>query len=120
MCIAQQCCAAAADGGFAETDLRYRRLWATTDLAKLLGRREGFACAIIGFTPCRTPYRSPQSNSVAKSFVKTYKRKYADINPTPDALTVLERLPIWIADYNELHRIARCVIVRRMSSEMAV
>jgi putative transposase len=57
----------------------------------------------IGLTPCRTPYRSPQSNGMAESFVKTFKRDYVNINPTPNALTVLEQLPIWFADYNEVH-----------------
>jgi putative transposase len=57
----------------------------------------------IGLTPCRTPYGSPQSNGMAESFVKTFKRDYVNINPTPDALTVLEQLPIWFADYNEVH-----------------
>jgi putative transposase len=57
----------------------------------------------IGLTPCRTPYRSPESNGMAESFVKTFKRDYVNINPTPDALTVLEQLPNWFADYNEVH-----------------
>jgi putative transposase len=39
---------------------------------------------------------------MAESFVKTFKRDYVSINPTPDALTVLEQLPIWFADYNEV------------------
>ena len=57
----------------------------------------------IGLVPCRTPYRSPQSNGMAESFVKTFKRDYVNINPTPDAYTVLEQLPAWFADYNEVH-----------------
>lgn len=58
---------------------------------------------------------------MAESFVKTFKRDYVNINPTPNALTVLEQLPIWFADYNEVHpHSARCVIVRRMSSEMTI
>lgn len=57
----------------------------------------------IGFKPCRTPYRSPQSNGMAESFVKTFKRDYVRVNPTPDAQTVLEQLPGWFADYNEVH-----------------
>jgi putative transposase len=57
----------------------------------------------IGLIPRRTPYRSPQSNGMAESFVKTFKRDYVAVNPTPDALTVLEQLPLWFADYNEVH-----------------
>ncbi len=40
---------------------------------------------------------------MAESFVKAFKRDCLDIDPTPDALTVLEQLPIWFADYNEVH-----------------
>jgi putative transposase len=57
----------------------------------------------IGFIPCRTPYRSPQSNGMAEAFVKTFKRDYVRVNPTPDAHTVLEQLPSWFSDYNEVH-----------------
>ena len=53
--------------------------------------------------PKRTPYRSPQSNGIAVLFVKTFKRDYADVNPTPDALTVLVKLAIWFAVYNAVH-----------------
>jgi putative transposase len=57
----------------------------------------------IGLKPCRTPIRSPQSNGMAESFVKTFKRDYVNLNPAPDAATVMQMLPIWFADYNEVH-----------------
>lgn len=57
----------------------------------------------IGLEPCRTPIRSPQSNGMAESFVKTFKRDYVNVNPTPDAATVINMLPIWFADYNAVH-----------------
>jgi putative transposase len=57
----------------------------------------------IGLQPCRTPIRSPQSNGMAESFVKTFKRDYVNVNPTPDAATVMSMLPIWFADYNNVH-----------------
>jgi putative transposase len=37
----------------------------------------------IGMIACRTPYRSPQSNGMAEAFVKTFKRDYFAVNPTP-------------------------------------
>jgi hypothetical protein len=43
----------------------------------------------IGMIPSRTPYRSPQSNGMAEALVKTFKRDYVRVNPTPDAPTVL-------------------------------
>lgn len=57
----------------------------------------------IGLIPRRTPYRSPQSNGMAESFVKTFKRDYVVLNPKPNAAAVLEQLPAWFADYNLVH-----------------
>jgi putative transposase len=57
----------------------------------------------IGLKPCRTPIRSPQSNGMAESFVKTFKRDYVNMNPVPDAASVLQMLPVWFADYNQVH-----------------
>lgn len=59
--------------------------------------------AMIGLNPKRTPVRSPQSNGMAESFVKTIKRDYVAVYGAPDALTVLRNLPRWIEDYNEHH-----------------
>ena len=41
--------------------------------------------------------------SMAEPFIKTLKRDYVNISPTPFELTVLEQLPSWFADYNEVH-----------------
>lgn len=59
--------------------------------------------ALVGFELCTTPYRSPESNGMAESFVKTFKRDYVSMQSLPDALTVLEQLPLWFEDYNEYH-----------------
>jgi putative transposase len=40
---------------------------------------------------------------MAESFVRTFKRDYVAVNPTPDPGTVLERLPAWFEHYNEHH-----------------
>jgi len=52
---------------------------------------------------CFTPVRSPESNGVSEAFVKKLKRDYARIHPRPDAATVLQQLPTWIEDYNDVH-----------------
>jgi putative transposase len=57
----------------------------------------------IGLVPRTTPVSSPQSNGMAEAFVRTLKRDYVRVNPTPDARTVIEQLPAWLTHYNEVH-----------------
>jgi transposase InsO family protein len=57
----------------------------------------------LGLVPCFTPVRSPQSNGMAESFVKTFKRDYVYVHDRPDAKTVLAQLESWFTDYNEMH-----------------
>lgn len=57
----------------------------------------------IGLKSRFTPVRSPESNGLAESFVKTFKRDYVRINPLPDAHSVLKVMYGWFDDYNENH-----------------
>jgi putative transposase len=57
----------------------------------------------IGFLPLTTPVESPQSNGMAEAFVRTFKRDYVAVHPTPDAETVMQSLPRWFDHYNHLH-----------------
>jgi putative transposase len=57
----------------------------------------------IGLVPCFTPVRSPQSNGMAESFVKTFKRDYIYVHDRPDAPSVLAQLPRRFEDYNDNH-----------------
>lgn len=61
-----------------------------------------FATA-LGLVPCFTPVRSPESNGMSESFVKTLKRDYVRVTPLPDAQTVLGLVAGWITDYNTVH-----------------
>lgn len=45
--------------------------------------------------------RSPESNGMAESFVKTFKRDYVFVHERRDAATVLTQLSGWFEDYNE-------------------
>ncbi|UVJ42950.1 IS3 family transposase [Pseudomonas sp. LS1212] len=57
----------------------------------------------IGLQPVTTPVRSPQSNGMAESFVKTIKRDYVAHMPKPDRETALRNLAIAFEHYNEEH-----------------
>ncbi|MBC4926531.1 IS3 family transposase [Klebsiella quasipneumoniae] len=59
--------------------------------------------ASLGFIVCTTPVRSPESNGMAESFVKTFKRDYVYVNDLPDAMTVMGKLTEWMEDYNNWH-----------------
>ncbi len=37
------------------------------------------------------------------ALVKTLKRDYARVNPRPDTISVLQQLPAWFEDYNNIH-----------------
>jgi transposase InsO family protein len=47
--------------------------------------------------------RSPQSNGMAESFVKTFKRDNVYVHDRPDAQSGLAQLPRWFDDYNDNH-----------------
>jgi len=59
--------------------------------------------AWLGLESCFTPVRSPESNGMAESFVRTFKRDYANMHDRPDARTVFAQLAAWFEDYNERH-----------------
>ena len=46
---------------------------------------------------------SPQSNCIAESFVKTFKRDYVAFGDLSDARTVMAQLPKWFEHYYEVH-----------------
>ncbi|HDQ1638287.1 TPA: IS3 family transposase [Escherichia coli] len=58
---------------------------------------------ILGLEPKNTAVRSPESNGIAESFVKTIKRDYISIMPKPDGLTAAKNLAEVFEHYNEWH-----------------
>jgi putative transposase len=58
---------------------------------------------LIGLVLCFTLVRSLQSNGMAESLVKTYKRDYIYVHDHPDAQPVLTPLSQGFDDYNENH-----------------
>jgi putative transposase len=57
----------------------------------------------LGLLVCTTPAYSPESNGMAESFVKTFKRDYVYVNELHDAASVMRQLAAWFEDYNEVH-----------------
>ena len=57
----------------------------------------------LNLDPCFTPVESPESNGMAEAFVKTFKRDYVRVNPIQDAEAALAAIPLWMADYNDVH-----------------
>lgn len=57
----------------------------------------------IGLEPRTTAVRSPQSNGIAESFVKTIKRDYIEWMPKYDSQAALQNLAMAFEHYNENH-----------------
>ncbi|HHV8534913.1 TPA: IS3 family transposase, partial [Escherichia coli] len=55
---------------------------------------------MLGLEPKNTAVRSPESNGIAESFVKTIKRDYISIIPKPDGLTAAKNLAEAFEHYN--------------------
>lgn len=55
----------------------------------------------LGLDIRTTPVRSPESNGMAESLVKTLKRDYVWFGDLSSARVVMNQLPKWIEDYNE-------------------
>ncbi|EFH1204640.1 IS3 family transposase [Escherichia coli] len=58
---------------------------------------------MLGLEPKSTAVRSPESNGIAESFVKTIKRDYISVMPKPDGLMAAKNLAEAFEHYNEWH-----------------
>ena len=79
----------------------------------------------IGLVPLTTAINSPQSNGMAESFVKTFKRDYAARMERTDAATVMRQLHAAFEHYNEVHphralRMLSPRMFRRREMQLAV
>jgi len=57
----------------------------------------------LNLVPCTTAINSPQSNGMAESFVKTFKRDYVAQMDRRDAVTLMQQLPAAFEHYNNVH-----------------
>lgn len=75
-----------------------------TDNGSCYRARETRAFArMLGPEPCTTAVRSPESNGMAESLVKTMKRDYISIMPKPYSEKAVMDLAVAFSHYNEHH-----------------
>jgi transposase InsO family protein len=94
---------AAVERRFATTKAPHRVEWLSDNGSAYIAKPTAETAAALGLTLLFTPVRSPESNGMSESFVKTLKRDYARVTILPDAATILAKLPDWIEDYCEVH-----------------
>ena len=77
--------------------------WLTDNGSPYTAKETRDFAAALNLVACFTPVQSPESNGIAESFVKTFKRDYARVNAKPDAASVLRQLDSWFEHYNSVH-----------------
>jgi putative transposase len=77
--------------------------WLTDNGSPYTARETRDFAVALNLVPCFTPVQSPESNGMAESFVKTFKRDYVRVNPLPDAIAALRQITGWFNDYNDNH-----------------
>jgi len=75
--------------------------WLSDNGPAYVARETRSIARTMGLEVCTTHYRSPESNGMAESFVKTFKRDYVQLHPLQDAGEVMAMIPSWFYDYNE-------------------
>ena len=94
---------AAVERRFGTTKAPHRVEWLSDNGSAYIAKPTAETASALGLTLLFTPVRSPESNGMSESFVKTLKRDYARVTILPDAATILAKLPDWIEDYCEVH-----------------
>ena len=94
---------AAVERRFGTAKAPHKVEWLSDNGSAYIAKPTAETAAALGLTLLFTPVRSPESNGMSESFVKTLKRDYARVTILPDAATVLAKLPDWIEDYCEVH-----------------
>lgn len=83
--------------------LPHRIEWLSDNGSAYTAHQTRAFATMMGLEVRTTPVHSPESNGMAESFIKTFKRDYVHINPLNDARTVMKQLPTWFEDYNNSH-----------------
>ncbi|WP_407216028.1 IS3 family transposase [Escherichia coli] len=77
--------------------------WLTDNGSCYRANETRLSARMLGLESKNTAVRSPESNKIAESFVKTIKRDYISIMPKPDGLTAAKNLAEAFEHYNEWH-----------------
>ncbi len=94
---------AAVERRFGRTKTPHKLEWLSDNGSAYIAKPTAETASALGLTLLFTPVRSPESNGMSESFVKTLKRDYARVTILPDAAIILAKLPDWIEDYCEVH-----------------
>jgi putative transposase len=77
--------------------------WLTDNGSPYVARDTRAFAEQLNLVPRTTAINSPQSNGMAESFVKTFKRDYVAAMDRHDAITVMRQLPAAFEHYNNVH-----------------
>ena len=77
--------------------------WLTDNCSAYRSHQKRQFARMVRLEPKHTAVRSPESNGMAESFVKTMKCDYISIMPKPDGLTAVKNLAEAFEHYNEWH-----------------
>ncbi|VBY70119.1 integrase catalytic subunit [Burkholderia pseudomallei] len=105
---------AAVEQRFGTTQAAQPIEWLTDNGSAYIDHRTRSFARELGLEPLTTPVRSPQSNGMAESFVKTMKHNYVAYMDKSDAPTALSRLAIALPDLRvQQFQINRRLVRRR-------
>jgi putative transposase len=77
--------------------------WLTDNGSTYRAHKTQALARMLGLEPCTIRARSPESNGIAESFVKTIKRDYIIIMSTADNQAAVMNLALAFSHYNECH-----------------
>jgi transposase InsO family protein len=81
----------------------HRVQWLSDNGSAYIAGETADTATALGLKLAFTPVRSPQSNGISESFVKTLRRDYVRHHILTDAETAMTLLPVWFDEYNQVH-----------------
>ena len=88
---------------FGSTRVTHPIEWLSDNGSAYIAAETADTATALGLKLAFTPVRSPESNGISESFVKTLRRDYVRHHILTDAETVMGLLPVWFDDYNDVH-----------------